>query len=221
MLISRPLIKSFVAILFFVVTAGTSNAIFAQDRDRVVNDRAGQSNQIPARREGLTNQIVVRNSPGIKKTASSRAVSNVSSSAAYMSATTRGMIMESIRDKYGLRYRYGTQGPNTYDCSGFIWKVFTEAGIDMVRTSAREFWRTYEPVSGDDRFAFGTLVFFNRLGHVGIVANKEGFYHASSSKGVTYSKFKGYWEKRIVGFRRVPIERPTWSGAAENGNIEQ
>jgi cell wall-associated NlpC family hydrolase len=42
----------------------------------------------------------------------------------------------------------------------------------------------------------------NRLGHMGIVADENGFYHASSSKGITYSPFKGYWEKRIVGFRR-------------------
>ena len=51
----------------------------------------------------------------------------------------------------------------------------------------------------------GTLVFRNKLGHVGIVADGNGFYHASSSKGITYSPFKGYWEKRIVGFRRLDI----------------
>lgn len=60
-----------------------------------------------------------------------------------------------------------------------------------------------EPVTGDDRYKFGTLVFLNRLGHMGIVADENGFYHASSSKGVTYSPFKGYWENRIVGFRRL------------------
>ncbi len=119
-------------------------------------------------------------------------------------------MIESIRSKIGIRYVYGSQGPNSYDCSGFIWKVFSEAGIPFTRTSAKEFWRSYEPVYGDDRFEFGTLVFFNRLGHVGIVANDKGFYHASSSKGVTYSKFDGYWEKRIVGFRRVPLEKPSW-----------
>ena len=60
-----------------------------------------------------------------------------------------------------------------------------------------------EPVEGDDRFKFGTLVFLNGLGHMGIVADENGFYHASSSKGITYSPFKGYWASRIVGFRRL------------------
>lgn len=65
-----------------------------------------------------------------------------------------------------------------------------------------------EPVTGNDRFKFGTLVFLNRLGHIGIVADENGFYHASSSKGVTYSPFKGYWENRIVGFRRLSPSAP-------------
>ena len=87
-----------------------------------------------------------------------------------------------------------------------FWQVFQNAGIDFERTSARSLWNEFEPVSGEDRYKFGTLVFFNRLGHIGIVVNEEGFYHASSSQGITYSKFEGYWEKRIVGFRRIPIE---------------
>jgi cell wall-associated NlpC family hydrolase len=84
--------------------------------------------------------------------------------------------------------------------------VFQEAGISFTRTSARTFWNQFEPVYGDERFAFGTLVFFNKLGHVGIVADEHGFYQASSSKGITYSPFKGYWEKRIVGYRRIPAD---------------
>jgi cell wall-associated NlpC family hydrolase len=68
-------------------------------------------------------------------------------------------------------------------------------------------WEQFEPVSGDDRYKFGTLVFFNNLGHIGIVADSEGFYQASSSKGITYSKFAGYWEKRIVGFRKIPSSK--------------
>jgi cell wall-associated NlpC family hydrolase len=109
-----------------------------------------------------------------------------------------------IQSRLGIRYVYGTEGPYTYDCSGFVWSVFQEAGIRFDRTSAHNYWNTFEPVSGDDRYKFGTLVFLNGLGHMGIVADDKGFYHASSSKGITYSPFAGYWEKRIVGFRRVP-----------------
>lgn len=110
-----------------------------------------------------------------------------------------------MQQRIGIRYVYGTQGPYTYDCSGLIWTVFREAGFDFGRSSAVTYWNQFLPVQGDERFKFGTLVFFNNLGHVGIVVDDKGFYHASSSKGVTYSKFDDYWAKRIVGFRRVPL----------------
>jgi cell wall-associated NlpC family hydrolase len=114
-------------------------------------------------------------------------------------------LLQSIQAKFGIPYVYGSQGPNSYDCSGLVWSVFQSAGISFERSSAATFWRNFEPVTDDEKYKFGTLVFFNGLGHVGIVADEKGFYHASSSKGVTYSPFAGYWEKRIVGFRRIPM----------------
>lgn len=169
----------------------------------------------PASRPVLTNNIIVQNNPVSKplvtKTASTKpvspaaanAVSAAGSRSLYSSVISSNML-NTVQDLYGIPYLYGSTGPNRYDCSGFVWTVFQRAGINFERGSARTFWNQFEPVEGDERFKFGTLVFFNKLGHVGIVADENGFYHASSSKGITYSKFKGYWEKRIVGFRRVP-----------------
>jgi cell wall-associated NlpC family hydrolase len=111
-----------------------------------------------------------------------------------------------IRSRYGIPYRYGSTGPYSYDCSGFVWSAFQEAGINFTRASAASLWSQSEPVEGADRFKYGTLVFMNGLGHVGIVADENGFYHASSSKGITYSPFAGYWANRIVGFRRLRPE---------------
>ena len=115
-------------------------------------------------------------------------------------------IDEAIKQRYGKPYHYGSTGPNSYDCSGFIWSVFQEAGINFTRGSARSLWAESEPVYGDDRFKYGTLVFFNNLGHVGMVSDENGFYQASSSKGITWSPFAGYWQSRIVGYRRLKPE---------------
>ncbi|MBA2379449.1 MAG: C40 family peptidase [Blastocatellia bacterium] len=117
-------------------------------------------------------------------------------------------IMNGIEARLGIRYVYGSSGPNSYDCSGFIWSVFQDAGLLFTRTSARSLWDMSTPVTGDDRFVFGTLVFMNQLGHIGIVADENGFYHASRTKGITYSPFKGYWEDRIVGYRRMDFDNP-------------
>lgn len=194
---------------------------FSQDRERVVPDRESrqvvtetnpQQNKPEIKRPPLSNQIVVQSAPPlVKKTGSSQPVGPTSNYAASKNASgvgavMRSSMMRSIQSKLGTPYLYGSNGPNRYDCSGFVWAVFQESGIDFTRTSARSNWSEFEEVTGDERYKFGTLVFFNGLGHMGIVVDEDGFYHASSSKGVTYSKFKGYWEKRIVGFRRVPIE---------------
>jgi peptidoglycan endopeptidase LytE len=103
----------------------------------------------------------------------------------YSGAVTSDMI-GAIQQRLGIPYLYGSEGPNRYDCSGFVWAVFKDAGINFERTSARSLWSMSEPVTGDERYKFGTLVFMNRLGHMGIVADENGFYHASSSKGITY-----------------------------------
>jgi cell wall-associated NlpC family hydrolase len=162
-------------------------------------------------RPTLTNQIsVAQNKPTpplVKNTVSAKPTNsmlNTSSTRLAYNPNLNQKLMLSIQAKIGIPYLMGSEGPNRFDCSGFIWKVFQEAGISFTRTSARTFWNDFEPVYGDDRFKFGTLVFLNKLGHVGIVADENGFYHASSSKGITYSPFKGYWEKRIVGYRRIP-----------------
>lgn len=217
--------------MFFVLACavfavqGFGGSAIAQQRERVVKPISSRPTNLPpvnpdepeiktkttsSSRPVLTTPINVVPSPDIekqlvKKTGSSMAV--VAGSALAAGKTTygagaSGKIMAGIQARYGIPYRYGTTGPNTYDCSGFVWSVFTESGINIPRTSVRSLWAGAEEVYGDDRFKFGTLVFLNGLGHVGIVADENGFYHASSSKGIMYSPFKGYWSSRIVGFKR-------------------
>lgn len=115
------------------------------------------------------------------------------------------MLRSAILNKLGIRYRFYGTDDNGYDCSGFVWRVFQEAGIDFERVAARSLWSQLPEAVGEETKQFGTLVFFNDLKHVGIVRDAQTFYHASSSKGVTISEFAGYWEKRITGYRRAPL----------------
>jgi len=164
-----------------------------------------QTQRIPT----LTNQIVVQPQPLLlKKTGSSQPLNTVSPTSLVKSYNPvfSQRLLQAIQKRLGIPYRYGSDGPNSYDCSGLVWSVFQDAGYFYERSSARTLWQSSMSVAGDDRYQFGTLVFFNGLGHIGIVVNDKGFYHASSSKGVTYSSFDGYWGKRIVGFRRLNLE---------------
>ena len=156
----------------------------------------------------LTNDLLIRPTVLASPVANSAANLATKTSAASSALTAFNQrLMQSMSARIGVPYVYGSQGPNTYDCSGLVWSVFKEAGVDLERTSAATMWNKFEPAAEEDKYKFGTLVFFNRLGHIGIVIDSETFYQASSSKGVTISKFAGYWEKRIVGFRRVPLEQ--------------
>ena len=223
---------SYLSFCALFITLSFVTVGIAQDRARVVKSTSSRpTNQpltsvadktksltssipsnAPASRPILTNQLVVatpeNKQPLVKKTSSSMAMNAAASAIAAgrlaYNAPVSSRMMRGIESRLGIPYRYGSTGPNRYDCSGFVWSVFNEAGINFTRQSARTLWSLSTPVDGDERYKFGTLVFLNGLGHIGIVADENGFYHASSSKGITYSPFKGYWEKRVVGFRRLP-----------------
>ena len=116
------------------------------------------------------------------------------------------LLLTAIQSHLGASYHYTGTGPDSFDCSGFVWRSFQEAGFNFNRGPARSYWATFAAPPKEEQFKFGTLVFFSGLTHIGIVADEKGFYHSSRHHGVVYSPFNDYWRSRIDGFRRVPLE---------------
>lgn len=114
------------------------------------------------------------------------------------------MLYQAITQRLGIRYRFFGTDDRGYDCSGFVWRVFQDAGANFDRVAARTLWNELPEATAEEMAQFGTLVFFNGLRHVGIVRDAETFYHSSRSEGVTLSSFAGYWQSRITGYRRAP-----------------
>src|SRR3989441_11615949 len=138
------------------------------------------------------------------------------------------LLLTAIQSHLGASYHYTGTGPNSFDCSGFVWRSFQEAGFNFNRGPARSYWATFAAPPKEEQFKFGTLVFFSGLTHIGIVADEKGFYHSSRHHGVVYSPFNEYWLSRIDGFRRVPAEsmslpaatvKPPAAKAANNAEI--
>jgi cell wall-associated NlpC family hydrolase len=203
--------------LFIIIAILATNfSILSQGRVRIVNEEKSKNVEIsePTQTKRILASPIVGKRPelnqnivviGETKQPKQQVTPQISSLGNLSNKNFNLRLQQAIDAKIGIPYRYGSTGPSSYDCSGLVWSVFQSAGTVFERTSAGNYWQKFETVSEDEKFKFGTLVFFNKLGHVGIVADENGFYHASSSKGVTYSPFAGYWGKRIVGFRRIPL----------------
>jgi len=115
-------------------------------------------------------------------------------------------LLGALESHVGASYHFNRTGPETFDCSGLVWRAFQDVGIDFQRGPARSYWAMFSAPPESEQFKFGNLVFFSGLAHVGIVVDAKGFYHSARHGGVMYSPFNDYWLALIDGFRRVPLD---------------
>ena len=124
----------------------------------------------------------------------------------HVTGAANQLLLTAMQSHLGASYRFNRTGPESFDCSGFVWRAFQDIGVDFQRGPARSYWAMFDAPPADQQFKFGTLVFFSNLRHVGIVVDEKGFYHSARHGGVMYSPFNDYWLSRIDGFRRVPTD---------------
>lgn len=93
------------------------------------------------------------------------------------------------RSLVGKPYVFGATGPNSFDCSGFVYYVYKNFGISLPRTSQSQAY-VGERVSKSE-LQPGDLIFSNTyssLSHVGVYIGNGKFVHAANSgTGVTIS----------------------------------
>jgi hypothetical protein len=124
-------------------------------------------------------------------------------------------IMDEAMSHLGARYRSGSKGPSSFDCSGFTSYVFGRTAGVQIGSSSRDQYAKNMPVKRSE-MQRGDLVFFTsprsgrNVGHVGIVVdvdpitNTFNFIHASTSDGVKISNSNdGFYARRFIGVRRV------------------
>jgi cell wall-associated NlpC family hydrolase len=108
----------------------------------------------------------------------------------------------------GTPYAWGGTSPDTgFDCSGFVWYLAKQAGVELPRTSEEMF--TVGIKVTKDSLLPGDLVFFTTYApgasHVGIYDGKGGFIQAQSAEtGVKVTPLSNpWWVERYLGARRV------------------
>ncbi len=104
--------------------------------------------------------------------------------------------------KKGSKYVTGAKGPNTFDCSGFVYWCLNQAGVKQGYMTSKS-WRSatkYSKISSMSNIRRGDVLVFkmsSSKGHVAIAVDGGTMVHAGSTKGCVYeSSFKtDYWIK--------------------------
>ncbi len=121
-------------------------------------------------------------------------------------------LIKEARTHLGKRYRAGSKGPSTFDCSGFSSYVYRQFGYSLSSSSKAQYTQG-RPVERK-KLQTGDLVFFtsrrsgSSVGHVGIVVSADPqtgdfkFIHAART-GIKVDDCKGYYEGRYLGARRI------------------
>lgn len=107
----------------------------------------------------------------------------------------------------GYPYVYGGNGPNSFDCSGFVLYVYKHFGYSFSR-GAQDQYRDGMDVSMDELIP-GDLVFFHGGGsyitHVGFYLGDGYFVHAANpSRGVVIDNlYSGYYNSHFFSACRI------------------
>ncbi len=101
-------------------------------------------------------------------------------------------------------YAWAGVTPEGFDCSGFIYYVFTNAGLQLPRLDTVSMFLNSHPV---DEPVPGDLVFFENtyregISHAGIYIGDGQFIHAGTNKVEISTIDSVYWKDKFVGVTR-------------------
>jgi len=161
-----------------------------------------------------TKPVVVSNSPKeetvvtpVQVKDTSLITAPVSGQASNLSAKGQVMyplIVDFAKRLEGIPYVYGGYSMSGFDCSGFIYFLHAQAGLDITRQSSESYFTQTSAVSIP---VVGDLVFFQNtykqgISHMGIYIGDNKFIHAGSKNVEVTSLDSSYWKEHFVSFNR-------------------
>ena len=114
-----------------------------------------------------------------------------------------GALISIASSKIGSPYVWGAKGPNSFDCSGFVYWCLNQAGVGTSYMTSSG-WRNpgrFKKVSMGE-LQPGDIVVVR--GHVGIYAGGGSVIDASSSNGrVVHRSLSGWWSNNFITAWRI------------------
>jgi cell wall-associated NlpC family hydrolase len=100
----------------------------------------------------------------------------------------------------GKPYRYGAEGPGSFDCSGLTSWAFDQVGVTLPRSSSQQA-RVGTPVSRDELRPGDLLFFYQPVSHVGIYVGDNKMINAPQTGDVV--KYSDISRRPLTGARRL------------------
>lgn len=113
-------------------------------------------------------------------------------------------LLDVAASKVGSKYVWGAKGPNSFDCSGFVYWSLNQIGVRQSYLTSSG-WRTigkYKKITNYDDIQPGDIVI--EKGHMGIAAENGKVIDASSGNGkVVYRQRTKWWRDNFIVAWRI------------------
>ena len=157
---------------------------------------------------GVVKASDVKNTSSSSGSTSSGSTSSSTASSSSGSSTGTGVsaskLVEIAKSKVGCRYSLGAKGPDSFDCSGFVYWCLNQAGVKQSYLTSYG-WRSvgkYVKITNISDVKAGDIVVV--YGHVGIAAGNGMVVDASSSSGkIVYRELNNWWKRNFICAWRI------------------
>lgn len=117
---------------------------------------------------------------------------------------TGNAIVDFAMQYQGVPYVFGGTSPSGFDCSGFIWYVYSHNGYGFSRANVKSYWNMATKISapqpGDLVFLENTYI--NGPSHMGIYIGGNKMVHAGSKGIGTISLSSSWVRSHFLGYGR-------------------
>ncbi|MFD1706843.1 LysM peptidoglycan-binding domain-containing protein [Siminovitchia sediminis] len=136
--------------------------------------------------------------------ASSTPAKQTAAPASKPAASSSGNVISVAKQQLGTKYAWGGTSPSGFDCSGFIYYVFKQAGHNISRTSTEGYYNRSYYISSPQP---GDLVFFKNtykkgISHMGVYLGGNQFIHAGNNGVEIASLNNSYWKSKFDGYKK-------------------